>query len=148
MICLPDSFSLDHLFILIPFLLFQFLLFIIPTPPPNSAIQPSPLFNLGWSISYLLIGSLLYNTSDSSTKKILMDNLFLSYVWMCIFIYLQDPKLSLVVSILMVMTLLYYFSRDWTELSIILVPYLIWLLYTTYWNYNVYMNSESSFEQQ
>jgi tryptophan-rich sensory protein len=128
------------MFILIQFLLFQFLLFIIP--PQQGSDDPPQLFNLGWSISYLLIGSLLYNTTDSSAKKILMDNLFLSYVWMCIFIYLQDPKLSLVVSILMVMTLLYYFSRDWSELSIILVPYLIWLLYTTYWNYHIYMNTE------
>ena len=74
-------------------------------------------------------------------QKILTVNLFLNYLWIIFFNYFQDIQLGLIVSVLMILTLFFYFKTEWTTTSLMLVPYFIWLLYATYLNYQIYQEN-------
>ena len=103
---------------------------------------PAPVvFAIVWPILYILIGLTFYNTNDTGAKKILLVNLVLNYLWLVFFNYFQDILLGLIVLVLMVLTLYFYFKTEWTQKSMLLIPYFIWLLYATYLNYQIYMEN-------
>ena len=136
----------DYLWILLPGMIASIITLLLPmdmvwyqglnkpsyTPPPI-------VFSVVWPILYLSIGIVLFYNKDLSAKKILFVNLFLNYLWVIVFNYLKDLQMSLVISILMLLTLMYYFSHDWQSMSILLIPYAVWLTYATYLNYQFYI---------
>lgn len=140
--------DLDYLLILMPMIISKIISLIFPmdrtwydslnqptgTPPPW-------VFGIVWPILYLLIGIVLFYNTDISAKKILFVNLFLNYLWIIVFNQLHDIALSLTIIILMVLTLIYYFTHDWTNISYLLLPYFLWLIYATYLNFQLYLNN-------
>jgi len=140
--------NIDYLLILIPVVISKLLSLVFPMDKTwyeslNKPIETPPawVFGIVWPILYLLIGTVLFYNEDTSAKKILFVNLFLNYLWIIVFNQMQDLKMSLAISILMLLTLLYYFNHDWSNLSYLLLPYLMWLIYATYLNFQLYMNN-------
>jgi len=140
--------NFDYLLILMPAIIAHLLNLLFPMDKAwyESLVKPEytppPLvFAIVWPILYLLIGIVLFYNTDSSAMKILFVNLFLNYLWIIAFNQLQDIKMSLAISVLMLLTLVYYFGHDWTNISVILIPYFLWLIYATYLNYQFYIDN-------
>ncbi len=138
--------TLDYLYILLPALISTFITLLVPMDKEwykslsKPSFTPPPIvFSIVWPILYLSIGFVLFYNTDVSAKKILFVNLFLNYLWVIVFNYFKDLQMTLVIIILMLMTLMYYFVPDWNNLSIILVPYAVWLTFATYLNYQFYI---------
>lgn len=107
----------------------------IPTPP-------SYVFAVVWPILYILIGIVLARSENKGAKKILLTNLALNYVWIIAFNRFKDIKLGLLLIVFMIATLGFYFKTEYSpQLSILLIPYFIWLLYAGYLNARIFIEN-------
>ncbi len=108
---------------------------------------PKILFPIAWTIIYLLMGLSFYlykknNISLEITDFIYYLQLFINALWSIIFF---NWKLRLLATIwiifldIVVLILLYLFSKQ-NKLSMILnIPYLIWILFATYLTTGIYI---------
>lgn len=108
---------------------------------------PAVVFPIAWSILYLLItiSFILYIKKSLSLKDIIPLSLFfsgliLNFLWTPIFFKLHDMKLALMIIVMIIFLLIpniiLFYKKD--KLSgLLLIPYLIWLLFAFYLNYQL-----------
>lgn len=108
------------------------------TPPPI-------VFPIAWSILYFLIflSFLFYirkikNLKDFFPLSLFFSGLILNFLWTPVFFKIHDMKLALAIIVLIILLLIpniiLFYKKD--KLSgILLIPYLIWLLFAFYLNY-------------
>ena len=108
---------------------------------------PAAVFPIAWSILYLLItiSFILYIKKSLSLKDIIHLSLFfsgliLNFLWTPIFFKLHDMKLALMIIVMIIFLLIpniiLFYKKD--KLSgLLLIPYLIWLLFAFYLNYQL-----------
>ena len=116
-----------------------------PLTPPNY------VFGIVWPFLYFtLIIFFLFLLKDSKCRGLcpplipFLIQMVLNFSWSPVFFRLQKPKESLVITILMVLLTVYTFYLTYQinqKLSLLLIPYLIWITFATYLNgYIVYQN--------
>lgn len=106
---------------------------------------PGWIFAPVWSLLYLSIAVsiLIYYLSKSKQKKkitswILIFHLISNFCWTSLFFGLQAPGLALIDIIFMDVTLIFLMVLFWKSnkfSSLILIPYLLWILFATYLNF-------------
>ena len=111
------------------------------TKPPLA--PPDWIFPPVWSILYfsMLVALLLYLFKPSQNKKsgyiYFIAQLFLNLLWAPVFFYLKNMFLALIVIILLdifvILTIKSFYKVSKIS-SLILIPYLIWILFATYLN--------------
>ncbi|CDE97697.1 tryptophan-rich sensory protein [Clostridium sp. CAG:813] len=111
------------------------------TKPPLA--PPDWIFPPVWSILYfsMLVALLLYLFKPSQNKKsgyiYFIAQLILNFLWTPTFFYLQNIVLALIVIILLdifvILTIKSFYKVSKIS-SLILIPYLIWILFATYLN--------------
>lgn len=104
---------------------------------------PDWIFSPVWSILYctIVIALLLYIFKPAENKKsgyiYFATQLILNCLWTPAFFYLQNILLALIIIILLdifVLLTIYSFYKVSKFASLILIPYLIWILFATYLN--------------
>ena len=111
------------------------------TKPPLA--PPDWIFPPVWSILYfsMLVALLLYLFKTAQNKKsgyiYFIAQLILNFLWTPTFFYLQNIVLALIVIILLdifvILTIKSFYKVSKIS-SLILIPYLIWILFATYLN--------------
>ena len=111
------------------------------TKPPLA--PPDWIFPPVWSILYfsMLVALLLYLFKPAQNKKsgyiYFIAQLFLNLLWAPVFFYLKNMFLALIVIILLdifvILTIKSFYKVSKIS-SLILIPYLIWILFATYLN--------------
>ena len=110
---------------------------------------PSWVFAPAWTILYILIFLSLViflgsKTSESKTFGIILFiiQMILNLLWTPIFFYWQNMEFAFIIIILLVLavigtiTAFYKISRI---ASLLLIPYILWLLFATYLNWGFLM---------
>lgn len=114
------------------------------TKPPLS--PPRIVFPIVWTIIYLLIGiaySLLKQKGEvpKETKQLYYTQLIVNYLWTIIFFVFRLRLLSVLWIIMLdvlVICMTYQFYKKNKLSSILLIPYVLWLLFATYLNIAIY----------
>ena len=114
------------------------------TKPPLS--PPSIVFPIVWSILYLLMGISYYlfkrNNNDNTISFIYYLQLFVNAMWSIIF-FLWELRFLAIIWILLldvlVILLIYLFSKKSKISSYLNIPYLIWILFATYLTIGIYI---------
>lgn len=110
------------------------------------ALQPPGIvFTIVWTILYILIASSLsiVSINPKSAKKTLLlfaSNGVLNVLWTYTFFYLQKPASAVFVMILIVITAAFLFAETYRvdkTAAYLLIPYLIWLCFAMYLNYEI-----------
>ena len=111
------------------------------TKPPLA--PPDWIFPPVWSILYfsMLVALLLYLFKPTQNKKsgyiYFIAQLFLNLLWTPAFFYLQNIVLALIVIILLdifvILTIKSFYKVSKIS-CLILIPYLVWILFATYFN--------------
>ena len=111
------------------------------TKPPLA--PPDWIFPPVWSILYfsMLVALLLYLFKPTQNKKsgyiYFAVQLILNLLWAPVFFYLKNMFLALIVIILLdifvILTIKSFYKVSKIS-SLILIPYLIWILFATYLN--------------
>ena len=111
------------------------------TKPPLA--PPDWIFPPVWSILYfsMLVALLLYLFKPTQNKKsgyiYFAVQLILNLLWAIVFFYLKNMFLALIVIILLdifvILTIKSFYKVSKIS-SLILIPYLIWILFATYLN--------------
>lgn len=119
----------------------------IPLSPPAS------LFGIVWPILYALIGVSLYLVIMSNAKQTYKINayflfgaqLLLNFLWSIVFFAGDKMGLAILVIILLdlfvIYQVIYYKRKISTFSSLILLPYLLWILFATYLNIGFYFTN-------
>jgi tryptophan-rich sensory protein len=121
----------------------------VPSGPDfnQSPLTPPPwTFGVVWPILYTSIGHVLYQLfetpSVNPSRNLLILNLVLNFFWLITFNKDQNYSLSWWLIILMLLSLVAFFlTNPQTNLSLILVPYFLWLSFASYLNYYVWKNN-------
>ncbi len=112
--------------------------------PPLS--PPSWLFGVVWPILYALMGAAAYLVYDSvKGEKFEKKNalyyyaaqLFVNFLWSIVFFGLESLVGGLIILLILdilVIIVMYKFSKINRLASWLLIPYLIWILFATYLN--------------
>lgn len=111
--------------------------------PPVS--PPSIVFPFIWTLLYILIGISIYLVEDSYCDKKRSRQSYavllgLNLLWPIIFFTLQWYAVAVVIIFLMLASAvisIYYFYNCDKNAGFLLLPYLIWLVYSTYLNIGV-----------
>jgi tryptophan-rich sensory protein len=120
------------------------------------SIQPrSIVFSIAWLILFGIIIYAWYESThvaesknvSTTTLQILFGlNLLLNFLWVVVFFYKFDYKISLFILVLLVIetiALIVVVSKYSTTAAILLGIYLLWLLFATYLNYQyLILNNE------
>lgn len=122
----------------------------------KSPLTPAPkVFGPVWAALYTSMGlaHYLYNTAggaDDRDKKVgntlYAMQLSLNSAWSQLFFKRQSPRLALVDSVLMWMTILLTissFMRKSRVAGVMLVPYLLWVTFATYLNFEICRRNDS-----
>lgn len=109
---------------------------------------PSILFPIIWTILYLLMGYSAYlvfqsqSTNRQAALSVFFLQLLCNFFWPLIFFNLQaylTAFLWLVTLFLLVLYLSILFCEISVKASLLLLPYLLWLLFAGYLNFGVYL---------
>lgn len=110
---------------------------------------PDILFPIVWTILYILMGISLYffwgtkKKRDATTALLLFfTQLFLNFLWPIAFFYLHSPILALFINAFLIVFVgltIHYFFRTNRLSSYLLIPYLLWILFSFYLNYEIYL---------
>ena len=107
---------------------------------------PEIVFPIAWTIIYLLIGisyMLLKEKGEVSkeTKQLYFIQLLFNYLWTFIFFVFRLRLLSvlwIIILDVLVIVMTYQFYKQDKLSSILLIPYVLWLLFATYLNISIY----------
>lgn len=120
-----------------------------PTLIKPSWTPPAWIFGPVWSSLYLMIavsGWLMYRTEYSQERsEALMlygSQLALNFIWSFLFFSLRSPILGLIDIILLCLFTSLTIIKAWSVsrlASILLIPYLVWVLYATTLNAGIWM---------
>jgi tryptophan-rich sensory protein len=97
--------------------------------PQSDLTPPDETFSIVWPILYLLIGYALYKNPTNW----LWLNLLLNLTWIVTFHGYKNPQVSFFVLLLTIMTLVLHMKSKSTK-TLLLLPYLIWLIFAAYLN--------------
>lgn len=119
-----------------------------PTLQRSSLTPPDYVFGIVWTILYAMIatsGWLIWNEKSSaeleSVKKLYILQLVLNWSWMPLFFryHLIGTSLLCILSIVALATLIIAKTyKKYTSISVLLVPYLCWLLLASYLNFYIW----------
>ncbi len=108
---------------------------------------PAFVFGIVWSVLYLLItiSFILYIQKEIEKKDILAIGIFvagliLNFMWTYVFFNLHLVFLCLLMILLMIVLLIYnifLFYKKSKMSAYLLIPYLIWLLFASYLNFEI-----------
>ncbi len=143
-----------YLYILLP-LAFAIIIGYISTPYSNyeSLIKPSVsppriVFPIVWTILYLIMGYSSYLISVSKSEKkfeclyLYFLQLFVNLSWTIIFFKFEMYFFSfvwIILLIILVANMIKCFYKINPVASLINIPYLIWLLFAAYLNFQIYL---------
>jgi translocator protein len=108
---------------------------------------PNWIFGPMWTLLYLLMGLACYfiwtsdNEARKSALKIYAVQLFFNFLWSFLFFYFKNPALALVDIFLMLITIsmtIISFSKISKKAAWLLVPYLLWVLFATALNFEIW----------
>ena len=110
---------------------------------------PNWIFGPMWTLLYILMGIACYliwiTDADAKTKnnalKIYAIQLFFNFLWSFLFFYFHNPGLALVDIILMVISISFtiiYFNKISKLGAWLLVPYLLWVMFATALNFEIW----------
>lgn len=113
--------------------------------PPLS--PPSIVFPIVWSIIYLLMGISYYTLKKKDNTNIIISTvyyaqLFVNALWSIIFFNLEWRLFAIIWIILLdilVITMIYLFSKKDKTAAYLNIPYLIWILFATYLTIGIYV---------
>lgn len=107
---------------------------------------PGYIFGLVWPILYLSLGYVLANLQiDNPASIFLYLNLFLNLSWIYVYNSLRSLQGGFLIIILMILTLVgFFYSNPQVNLSYILFPYFLWLVFACYLAYYIYKNNPQS----
>lgn len=130
-----------------------------PTLVKPSWTPPDWIFGPVWSCLYIMIaisGWLIYRAEYSHKRTIALmlygSQLALNFIWPFLFFSLRSPILGLIDIVLLCLLVILTIVAAWSVrpiASILLIPYLIWIIYATslnveIWRFNPsYINSAS-----
>jgi tryptophan-rich sensory protein len=113
-----------------------------------SLVPPNWSFSIVWTLLYLLMGIAFYivwqkGWSVSQVKtamSIFIVQLFFNFLWSYLFFGLQSPQLGLagitLLWILIVVNIIQFY-RISRPAGVLLVPYIIWVSFAAYLNYEI-----------
>ena len=110
---------------------------------------PNWIFGPMWTLLYILMGIACYliwvNDADSKIKnnalRIYGIQLFFNFLWSFLFFYFHNPALALVDIILMVISIsltIIYFNKISKLAAWLLIPYLLWVMFATALNFEIW----------
>ncbi|MCP5369225.1 MAG: tryptophan-rich sensory protein [Rickettsiaceae bacterium] len=113
-----------------------------PFTPPNY------VFPIAWTILYIIIaicGFIIWRQQSSRTLKIIknlyMLQLILNWSWTPLFFYyhlIGFSLISLAVMDIIVVTIIFFSYNNIRSVSLLMIPYLLWLLFATYLNFYIW----------
>ena len=108
-----------------------------PLYPNNS------LFPIVWSILFILMGVSAYLASnDEKSRKAYFTQLFVNALWTPLFFGLNLYLLSflwIILLIVLVVKMIFTFSKENKLSAYLNIPYLIWLLFAAYLNLGIFI---------
>ena len=120
-----------------------------PTLIKPSWTPPDWIFGPVWSCLYLMIavsGWLMYRAEYSQKRAVALmlygSQLALNFIWSFLFFSLQSPILGLIDIILLCLFISLTIIKAWPVsrlASILLIPYLLWVLYATSLNVGIWL---------
>lgn len=120
-----------------------------PTLTKPSWTPPSRLFGPVWTVLYLLIavsGWLIYTLENSRHRTIALSlygiQLALNFLWSFFFFSLRNPLFGLIDIALLCLFIILTMLKAWHVrplASLLLIPYLIWVLYATALNASIWL---------
>lgn len=113
--------------------------------PPLS--PPSIVFPIVWTIIYILMGISYYILKKNDNTNIIISTiyyaqLFVNASWSIIFFNLEWRLFAIIWIILLdilVITMIYLFSKKDKIAAFLNIPYLIWILFATYLTIGIYI---------
>lgn len=114
----------------------------------STLTPPNYLFPIAWTILYGIIGAcgwlIWYNDAFTQIKILYITHLILNWSWTPLFFYYHCTIMSLIVLCAMniiVTMIIWLCYRKMRIISLLMIPYLSWLLFATYlnlyiWQYN------------
>ena len=110
---------------------------------------PNWIFGPMWTLLYILMGIACYliwiSDADSKTKtaalRIYAVQLLFNFLWSFLFFYFQNPALALIDIILMIISISFtikYFYKISKTAAWLLVPYLLWVMFATALNFEIW----------
>jgi tryptophan-rich sensory protein len=115
----------------------------------SSLTPPSWVFPVVWPALYLLMGIALWRFLEAEASRrtrvagltSFTIQLVLNGLWSYLFFGLHRPGVALVEIVLLWLTIaavIYVFSRRARDAALLLVPYLAWVAFATYLNFEVW----------
>lgn len=114
----------------------------------STLTPPNYVFPLAWTILYGIIGAcgwLIWRASSfhklSVIKTLYVIQLILNWSWTPLFFHYHLTGLSLVVLVAMdilVATIIWLSYRKIRLVSVLMMPYLLWILFATYLNFYIW----------
>ena len=112
---------------------------------------PGWIFGPVWTVFYIIIaisGWLIYNADHSYQRKIALifywGQLSLNFVWSFLFFSLKSPISGLIDILFLCLMITFTIIKAWPVrrlASILLVPYLIWVIYATSLNAAIWLSN-------
>ena len=114
-----------------------------------SLTPPNWIFGPVWTVLYIMIAlSLFLFVKNHKTETgfgiyiLIALHLIANFSWTALFFRLQSPVLALIDIVVLDVSLIlmiYYFWQTTRIASILLWPYLLWILFATYLNFSFYI---------
>ena len=109
---------------------------------PNLA-PPAILFPIMWTILYIMMGISLYlNRNNKKNMTLFFVQLLFNYFWVFDFFLFEMFFGSFIVIILLDIMILYMileFYKENKASSYMLIPYLLWCVFASYLNWQIYL---------
>jgi tryptophan-rich sensory protein len=109
---------------------------------------PDWIFGPVWTVLYIMIFTSIFlfvknhkKTTGFGIYFLIVIHLLANFSWTVLFFGMQNPGLALIDIILLdlsLMAMIYYFWKTNKLASILLWPYLLWVLFATYLNFSFY----------
>ena len=116
-----------------------------PMTPPNY------VFGIAWSILYAMIavsGWLIWEakpcTDIKLIKRVYILQLILNWIWTPLFFIYHLTGISLfclTIIIILVIVLIFKGYQNLSTISLLLIPYLLWLLFASYLNFYIWQHN-------
>lgn len=125
-----------------------------PTLIKPSWTPPNWIFGPVWSILYIMIaisGWLIYKAKYSHKRsialKLYVGQLALNFIWSFLFFVLRSPALGLIDILVLCLLIILTIINAWPVhplASLLLIPYLIWVIYATSLNAGIWLLNDAS----
>ena len=115
----------------------------------STLTPPNYVFPIAWTILYGLIGTcgwLIWNSQTSSKiktiKNLYIIQLILNWSWSPIFFNYHSIGIAMIILCLMdiiIGSIIYLTTLNLQLVSILMIPYLLWITFATYLNYYIWV---------